>query len=551
MEWIAEQFVPLMFTGLFVLLLTGFPVAFVLSAVGILFGLVGIWFEIFPSAILQAMPLRIVGIMQNETILAVPFFTFMGIVLEKSGIAEDLLETAGQVFGPLRGGLAISVVVVGALLAATTGVISAAVISMGLISLPVMLRYGYNRNMATGVIMASGSLAQIIPPSVVLIVLADQLGLSVGDMYAGAVLPGLLLVALYALFICLVALFRPAWVPALPPEARGEGGYRSLLVLCLVSATAALAFSLTVDRSFPALAGQDPGEAIVLSVAVGAVVALLLLGADRLLRLGLLSALAGRVTVMLVPPLVLIFLVLGTIFLGLATPTEGGAMGAIGALVLAGLRGRMNRIVLRNAVEHTATLTCFVIFILIGATVFSLVFNAADGHAWVENLFDGIPGGHIGFLVIVNVLVFFLGFFLDFFEIAFIVIPILAPIAEGMGIDLIWFAVLIAVNLQTSYLTPPFGFALFFLRNVAPRVDYTDSATGVLVRRVTTAQIYTGGIAFVILQIVMIAVLIAFPEIVTGGLQSGPVGDPATTVIEIEPDASIDDMGDPMRLFDD
>lgn len=555
MPWIAENFVPLLFLGLFVFLLTGFPVALVLSAVGLVFGLAGIYLDLFPPAILQALPLRIIGIMQNDTILAVPFFTFMGIVLEKSGMAEDLLETAGQVFGPLRGGLAISVIVVGALLAATTGVISAAVISMGLISLPVMLRYGYHRNIATGVIMASGSLAQIIPPSVVLIVLADQLGRSVGDMYIGAMVPGLFLVGLYCLFIVSVAIFRPAWVPALPREARGTGtrqrsGYRSLLLLFLLSVTAGLVWSQTHERIFPALSGRGAGEVIVLSVAVGCAVALVLVAADRLIRLDWVSPLSSRVTVMLIPPLVLIFLVLGTIFLGIATPTEGGAMGAVGALLLAALRGRMNLTVLRDTVEHTATLTCFVIFILIGATAFSLVFNAADGHAWVGHLFDSLPGGAVGFLIFVNVLVFFLGFFLDFFEIAFIVVPILAPIAEGMGIDLIWFGVLIAVNLQTSYLTPPFGFALFFLRNVAPQKDYTDPTTGRFVPKVTTMQIYIGGIFFVFLQIVMIALLIIEPGLVTDRLHSGPLVDPSTVIIKVEPDIPSRTVDDPMSLFE-
>lgn len=556
MSFAADHFVPLLFLGLFVFLLSGFPVAFVLCAVGLVFGLLGIALGLFPPEMLQAVPLRVIGIMQNDTILAVPYFTFMGIVLQKSGIAEDLLETTGQVFGPLRGGLAISVIVVGALLAATTGVISAAVISMGLISLPVMLRYGYSRHVATGVIMASGSLAQIIPPSIILIVLADQLGRSVGDMFIGAMIPGLCLVGIYVLFVIGIAVARPSWVPALPVQARtyreagGSSGYRSLAVLSGLSVGAGLgAWWSGVIAPEGILGTRGTGADIVIAVVTGAATATALIGVDRLLRLGLFSTLAMRVTLLLLPPLVLIFLVLGTVFIGLATPTEGGAMGAVGSLVLAALRRRLNLVVLRGALEHTARLTCFVIFILIGASVFSLVFNAADGHAFVEHLFDRLPGGEIGFLVAVNVLVFFLGFFLDFFEIAFIAIPILAPIAEGMGIDLIWFGVLIAVNLQTSYLTPPFGFALFFLRNVAPRHDYVDRVTGARIPRITTEQIYRGAVAFVVLQVVMIGVLIMKPGLVTDRLDAGPAVDPANVIIKIEPETYPEADDDPMRGF--
>ncbi len=556
MSFAADNFVPLLFLGLLVFLLSGFPVAFVLCAVGLSFGLLGIALDLFPVEMLQAVPLRIIGIMQNDTILAVPYFTFMGIVLQKSGIAEDLLETTGQVFGPLRGGLAISVIVVGALLAATTGVISAAVISMGLISLPVMLRYGYSRHVATGVIMASGSLAQIIPPSIILIVLADQLGRSVGDMFIGAMIPGLCLVGIYVLFVVAVAVARPSWVPALPVEARtyreanGSSGYRSLTVLFLLATATGLGAWMSGELIPRGILGtRGMGADIVISVVAGAVAATMLIGVDRLCGLGLFSTLAVRVTLLLLPPLVLIFLVLGTVFLGLATPTEGGAMGAVGALVLAALRRRLNAGVLRGAAEHTARLTCFVIFILIGASVFSLVFNAADGHTFVEHLFDRLPGGEIGFLVAVNTLVFFLGFFLDFFEIAFIAIPILAPIAEGMGIDLVWFGVLIAVNLQTSYLTPPFGFALFFLRNVAPRHDYADRVTGARIQRVSTEQIYRGAVAFVVLQVVMIAILIMYPGLVTDRLGGGSVVDPASVIIEIEPESYPDTDDDPMRGF--
>ena len=544
--FIAQNFVPLMFTGLFFFLLTGIPVAFGLAATGLLFGFVGMEAGLFPSNLFQALPLRVMGIMQNDTLLAIPFFTFMGIILERSGMAEDLLETVGQVFGPLRGGLAVAVVLVGALLAATTGVVAAAVISMGLISLPIMLRYGYNRTIATGTITASGTLAQAIPPSLVLIVLADQLGRSVGDMYAGALIPGLMLVGLYLLFIAAVAFIKPKWVPALPQEARiyredtGSSGHRSLLVLFAVCAVAAFAWSQVhgqlinawIDRTTPA-----PGdERFILSMTVGSFLALGLAIGNRVLKLGLLSKLAEQVTFVLIPPLVLIFLVLGTIFLGVATPTEGGAMGAMGALIMSVARGRLGFKLLRQALDSTAKLSVFVMFILIGSTVFSFTFNAADGHIWVEHLFDKLPGGQLGFLLVVNLLVFILGMFIDFFEIAFIVVPILAPVADKMGIDLIWFGVILAMNLQTSFLTPPFGFALFYLRSVAAKKDYKDRVTGRLIPAVTTAQIYKGSIAFIILQVIMVTAVVAYPELVSGGIEK---------VEKIDADKALETMGLP------
>ena len=536
--FIAQNFVPLMFAGLLFFLLTGIPVAFGLAATGLLFGFVGMEAGLFPSNMFQALPLRVFGIMQNDTLLAIPFFTFMGIILERSGMAEDLLETVGQVFGPLRGGLAVAVILVGALLAATTGVVAAAVISMGLISLPIMLRYGYNRTIATGTITASGTLAQAIPPSLVLIVLADQLGRSVGDMYAGALIPGLLLVGLYLLFVLAVAVVRPAWVPALPPEARiyrepdGTGGYRSLVVLLALSAAAGFAWAQVHDslmRSWLERPNPSPGdEVFILSLTISALVALVFALLDKATNLGLLSRLARQVTFVLIPPLILIFLVLGTIFLGVATPTEGGAMGALGALILAVARGKLGSRTLKQALDSTAKLSTFVLFILIGSTVFSFTFNAADGHVWVEHLFDNMPGGALGFLIVVNILVFILGCFIDFFEIAFIVIPILAPVAAkvlpemlpGVPEDMvmIWFGVIIAMNLQTSFLTPPFGFALFYLRSVAPKADYKDRITGKTIPAVTTPQIYKGSIAFIILQITMVAAVIAFPSLVIGGI---------------------------------
>jgi TRAP-type mannitol/chloroaromatic compound transport system permease large subunit len=544
--FITQNFVPLMFAGLLFFLLTGIPVAFGLAATGLLFGFVGMEIGLFPTNLFGALPLRVFGIMQNDTLLAIPFFTLMGIILERSGMAEDLLETVGQVFGPLRGGLAIAVILVGALLAATTGVVAAAVISMGLISLPIMLRYGYNRTIATGTITASGTLAQAIPPSLVLIVLADQLGRSVGDMYAGALIPGLMLVGLYLIFIIVVAIVLPKWVPALPAEARiyreanGASGHKSLLVLLLVCVAVGVAWSRVHDTLITQWTGRTTpsqgDEILILSMTVGSLLALSLAIANRVLKFGLLSRLAEQVTFVLIPPLVLIFLVLGTIFLGIATPTEGGAMGAAGALIMAFGRRRLNLKLMKQALDSTAKLSTFVLFILIGSTVFSFTFNAADGHIWVEHLFTNMPGGQMGFLIVVNILVFVLGMFIDFFEIAFIVVPILAPVADKMGIDLIWFGVILAMNLQTSFLTPPFGFALFYLRSVASRKDYKDRVTGETIPAVTTAQIYKGSIAFIVLQLIMVAVVVMNPGIVSGNIAKGET---------IDADKALETMGLP------
>ncbi|GAB4397262.1 MAG: TRAP transporter large permease subunit [Rhodoferax sp.] len=537
--FLAQQFVPIMFAMLLAVLLTGFPVAFGLAATGLAMGFVGIEAGIFPASMFQALPLRIFGIMQNDTLLAIPFFTFMGIILERSGMAEDLLETVGQVFGPVRGGVAIAVILVGALLAATTGVVAAAVISMGLISLPVMLRYGYNRTIATGAITASGTLAQAIPPSLVLIVLADQLGRSVGDMYSGALLPGLMLVGMYVGFVVIVAIVKPAWTPALPPEAllfkepNGRSGHRSLLVLVLLCGGVGYAWAQVhdrlmtqwLDRTMP----SQSDEIVIMSMTLASLTGLALALVNRVTKLGLLSRLAEQVTFVLMPPLILIFLVLGTIFLGVATPTEGGAMGALGALILAKGKKRLSYSILTQALENTAKLASFVLFILIGSTVFSFTFNAADGHIWVEHLFDKIPGGAWGFLIVVNVLVFILGMFIDFFEIAFIVLPLLAPTAvkilpgavPGMTPDqaMIWFGVIVAMNLQTSFLTPPFGFALFYLRSVAAKFNYQDRVTGKTIAGVKTTEIYKGSIAFIVLQLIMVGIIMAFPGLVTGGIE--------------------------------
>ncbi len=556
MAFIAEYFVPLMFVGLIFFLLSGFPVAFALAATGLLFGTVGMEAGLFPATLFQALPLRLFGIMQNDTLLAIPFFTLMGIILQKSGMAEDLLESIGQVFGPLRGGLALAVIIVGALLAATTGVVAASVIAMGLISLPIMLRYGYNRAIAAGTITASGTLAQAIPPSLVLIVMADQLGRSVGDMYAGAMIPAFMLVGLYVIFIVGLAIFKPDWVPALPPEARiyrepnGRSGQLSLWLLSAGSWAIGLLLFFNYDAVADSLFGRKGlapfDERAIFTLSVIGIVALLLAIINKQLKLGLLSVLAERVTFALIPPLVLIFLVLGTIFLGIATPTEGGAMGAVGALIMALSRRQLSLTLLKEALDNSARLSCFVLFILIGSTVFSFTFNAADGHIWVEHLFDKLPGGQIGFLVFVNLLVFVLGMFIDFFEIAFIVVPLLAPVAEKMDINLIWFGVLIAMNLQTSFLTPPFGFALFYLRSVAARTAYKDAVTGKQIDPLTTPQIYKGAIAFIILQLIMVAVLIMYPGLVTGSLDEKVKVDLNT----IELDAGSSSWGDQPALPD-
>jgi GntP family gluconate:H+ symporter len=525
-QFITQNLAPIMFVGLIVFLLFGFPVAFSLGACGLFFAFVGIELGVLPESLLQALPLRVFGIMQNDTLLAIPFFTLMGLILERSGMAEDLLDTIGQLFGPIRGGLALAVIFVGALLAATTGVVAASVISMGLISLPIMLRYGYDRRIASGVIAASGTLAQIIPPSLVLIVLADQLGRSVGDMYKGAFIPGFMLTGMYALFVILIAIFRPNWAPALPLEARtirednGKSGLPSLLVLTVISTGLAIYLGENWAKVVTwwtdgRVTTAPTDETIVVSLCAGVLFAFVIAVFNHLTRLHLLSRIAERVTFVLIPPLLLIFLVLGTIFLGIATPTEGGAMGALGALIMAVARRRLSFHLLKQALNSTTKLSCFVVFILIGSTVFSLTFQGVDGPRWVEHLLTSLPGGQLGFLIVVNMLIFFLAFFLDFFELSFIVVPLIGPVAEKLGIDLIWFGVLLGVNMQTSFMHPPFGFALFYLRSVAPDKEYTDKLTRKPIAPVTTMQIYWGAVPFVAIQILMVAMIIAFPGIVS------------------------------------
>jgi TRAP-type mannitol/chloroaromatic compound transport system permease large subunit len=625
--FLIDNMAPIMFLALVVFLLIGYPVAFALSFVGLSFALLGIELGLFHPSFLQALPDRVWGIMSNETLLAIPFFTFMGLILERSGMAEELLDTAGKLFGPVRGGVAYAVVVVGALLAATTGVVAASVIAMGLISLPIMLRYGYDRRVATGVIAASGTLAQIIPPSLVLIIMADQLGRSVGDIYKGAIIPGLVLTGLYMSYVFLVTMLFPKAAPALPAEARSFGaGAEYSPVLAAIMLPLALVLWGMIALFRPPLAEQilfdiaPPGATLLDLVASGtagrltamlAGMALVYLAYLALLRLAprivaraaafilILAALfiawraigvwyAGAAALQpigergamwlvdvllwlvaewpyviavlalggaifslmrapsapvsnavwkivsdLLPPLILIFLVLGTIFQGIATPTEGGAMGAVGALVLATLRRRLNFSLLRQALDATTKLSAFVVFILIGARVFSLTFYGVDGHKWVENLLVSLPGGEVGFLIVVNAVVFVLAFFLDFFELAFIIVPLLAGPAEALGIDLIWFGVLLGINMQTSFMHPPFGFALFYLRSVAPRERYVDRVSGKTMEPVTTGQIYWGAVPFVIIQVIMVGLAITFPGMVMHYKGAGTGINPADIEINI------------------
>jgi len=457
---------PAMFAALVVFLLLGLPVAFSLAALGLVSGLVAIELGIFPAQFMANLPLRIYGIVSNELLLSIPFFTLMGAILERSGLAEDLLEGFAQLFGGVPGGLAYAVIMVGAILGAITGTVAASVIAMGVIALPIMTRYGYSNRLATGVIAASGTITQVIPPSLVLIVLADQLGRSVGDMYLGAVGPSLAQVAIFALFIFIMSLIKPQSMPPLPPEARQLRGL----------------------------------------------------------------ALARKVAMGVLPSSILIFIVLGTIFMGLATPTEAGAMGVVGAIGLAAMHRRLNWKMIREGMESTMAITVMVIFILIGATVFTLVFQGVDGGIWVEHLFTIVGADDpVTFLIVVNILIFLLAFFLDFFEIAFIVIPLLAPMADKLGIDLVWFGVLICVNMQTSFMHPPFGFALFYLRGIAPP-------------SIKSSDIYLGAIPWVGLQLLLVGILIFFPEIVTGMLDKPVTGDVQN--IEIKLDDTADDGWD-------
>ena len=422
-----EVWALVMFAALFVLLLAGFPVAFTLGAVALGFGSIFLGLDFF-----NLLPLRIWGIMTNFTLLAVPLFVFMGVILEKSGIAEDLLETMGRLFGRVRGGLAISVVAVGALLAATTGVVGASVVTMAVIALPAMLKHGYAPTLASGTIAASGTLGQIIPPSIILILLGDVIGVPVGQLFIAAAVPGMMLVFAYMAYIGFIAWRHPELAPA-------------------------------IDK------GSDDGH------------------------------LAIKVVTSLLPPLALVLAVLGSIFFGVASPTESAAVGALGAIILAALHRRLTLSNLQTALQQTTRLTSMVFLILIGATAFGLVFVGMGGDNLIFELFNSLPGGKWSFLLVSMLLIFILGFFLDFIEICFIVVPIIAPVAIHLGLDPLWFALLIALNLQTSFLTPPFGFSLFYLKASAPTLELTT--------------IYRGVIPFIVIQVVVLAILISFPEV--------------------------------------
>ncbi|QJD71854.1 TRAP transporter large permease subunit [Marinobacterium sp. LSUCC0821] len=479
MEFLTDNLAPIMFGSLIFFLLSGFPVAFSLAANGILFALIGHELGLLDFVLLQAIPERIYGIMQNDTLLAIPFFTFMGIILQRSGMAEDLLESAGQLFGRVPGGLGYAVILVGALLAATTGVVAASVISMGLISLPVMMRYKYHYPTAAGLLTGAGSLAQIIPPSLVLIVLADVLSVSVKDAYTGALFPALMVVSFLLIYMFVLSIVKPSMVPPLPEDAR-------------------------------TLRGSE-------------------------LYISILTA--------MLPPVILIFLVLGTIFIGWATPTEGGAMGAVGALLLSILRRRLTWDVVKGALDSTAKLSTFVMFILVGSSIFALSFRAINGDLWIEHLFSFIPGGEMGFVLFVSVIVFILGFFIDFFEIAFILMPLIGPVAQNMGIDMIWFLVLVGLNMSMSFLTPPFGFALFYLRSVAPKDDYQDAVTGENIHGMKTQEIYKGAIPFILIMLLSLTLIFLFPEIVTYNLDPPLDVDLDTISISLDGDSWADDTG--------
>jgi tripartite ATP-independent transporter DctM subunit len=443
-----QMMAPAMFLGLILFMLIGFPVAFSLAALGFSFAFWAISLGFFKPEFMTNIPLSIQAVLSNDLLLSIPFFTFMGAILERCGLAEDLLEGTGQLFGSKPGGLAYAVIIVGAILGAITGTVAASVIAMGVISLPVMLRYGYNQRLATGVIAASGTITQVIPPSLVLVVLADQLGRSVGDMYRGAIGPSFLQIFIFMAYIFILSKLRPSYMPPLPPEARTLQGW----------------------------------------------------------------PLWRKVLWGMVPSIALIFLVLGTIFAGWATPTEAGAMGAVGAMVLAALHRRLTWPLVWQGMQSTMRITAMVVFILIGSRVFSIVFNGVDGNLWIEHLLSGLPGGQLGFLIVVNIFVFFLAFFLDFFEIAFIIVPLLAPVADKLGIDLIWFGVLLCVNMQTSFMHPPFGFALFYLRGIAPK-------------EVLSKEIYLGAIPWVIMQLLLVAIVIIWPQSVTYWLEKTSQGD--------------------------
>jgi tripartite ATP-independent transporter DctM subunit len=476
-----DQFAPLMFVGLIIVMLIGFPVAFSLSALGLFCGLYAIHMEWFPANFLGNLPANVFGILSNELLLAIPFFTLMGTLLEKCGLAEDMLDSMGQLFGPVRGGLGYSVIIVGFILGAITGTVAGQVIAMAMISLPVMMRYGYDMRYTTGVLAASGTITQLVPPSLVLVVLADQLGQSVGDMYKGAWGPSMLQILFFAAYTFLLGRFFPHHVPGVPPEARILVGW-ALWRKCL--------------------RGIIPSGVLIFAV------------------LGSMGGLPGINT-------------------AIATPTEAGAMGALGAFVLAAIHKRLTLDVIKDAIAGTMRITAMVVFILIGSRVFSLVFQGVDGGIWIEHMLTGLPGGQAGFLIVVNIFIFFLAFFLDFFEIAFIILPLLGPVAAKMGIDQVWFGVLICVNMQTSFMHPPFGFALFYLRGISD----TLFKSGTIPRKVESRDIYLGAIPWVLLQLLLVVVVIFVPQTVTAFLDKPAVVDLNTVEVtaptrKTEPDTT-------------
>ncbi len=484
-----ENFAPIMFAGLVFVMLIGFPVAFSLAALGLFSGFFAIEMGWFPAEFMANLPLNIFGILSNDLLLAIPFFTFMGAILEKCGLAEDMLDSMGQLFGPVRGGLGYSVIIVGFILGAITGTVAGQVIAMALISLPVMIRYGYNMRYATGVLAASGTITQLVPPSLVLVVLADQLGRSVGDMYKGAWGPSILQILIFALYTFALSIIKPHHVPGVPKEARTLQGW-ALWAKCL--------------------RGIIPSAVLIFAV------------------LGSMGGLPGLNT-------------------AIATPTEAGAMGCVGALVLAAMHKRLTRPLIWDAMVGTMRLTAMVVFILIGSRVFSMVFQGVDGAKWVEHLLSHLPGGQVGFLIAVNVFVFFLAFFLDFFEIAFIIIPMLGPVAEKMGIDLIWFGVLLCVNMQTSFMHPPFGFALFYLRGIADTLFKEKRID----KPVKSSDIYLGSIPWVIMQLVLVAIVIFVPETVTSFLDKAEKIDLDKVNLEMAIDPSSETQSEPTVPGDD
>lgn len=476
-----EHFAPVMFAGLILVMLLGFPVAFSLAALGLVCGFFAVYMGWFPAAFMGNLPLNVLGILSNDLLLAIPFFTLMGAILEKCGLAEDLLDSMGQLFGPIRGGLGYSVIIVGFILGAITGTVAGQVIAMAMISLPVMMRYGYNMRYSTGVLAASGTITQLVPPSLVLVVMADQLGRSVGDMYKGAWGPSMLQVLIFLAYTFILTRWKPHYLPALPPEARSLKGW-ALWRKCL--------------------RGIIPSAVLIFAV------------------LGSMGGLPG----------------IGT---AICTPTEAGAMGAVGAFILAAMHRRLTLPLVREAVGNTMRITAMVVFILIGSRVFSLVFQGVDGGKWIEEMLSDLPGGPIGFLIAVNIFIFFLAFFLDFFEIAFIILPLLGPVAEKLGIDMIWFGVLLCVNMQTSFMHPPFGFSLFYLRGISDTL-FKNKA---LPAKVQSRDIYLGAIPFVLLQLMLVGIVIAFPQTVTVFLDKPVEVDPAAVEMPaVEPFSPPDDQ---------